>query len=156
KRPEERFPSAMSLTQAVEGSLRQPMPTMQAQMGRPLQAGAAPAQPVHYPAAPLAIAPPFMGAPGGPQPGNGAMAAPMAPAGPGSPLGQLNPPSPPLGGEQRVDSNMDQGREWPTLAHAAMPRQQRPTQAPSANDSEVIRTAVVPKPKFPPSPSRAP
>ncbi len=159
KRPEERFPSAMALTQAVEAALRQPMPAMPAQMGRAPQAGAAPAQPVHYPAAPLAIAPPaapFLGAPGGPQPGNGAMAAPMAPGGLGSPLSQLNPPFPPLGGEQRVDSNMDQGREWPTLAHAAMPRQQRPTLAPSANDSEVLRTAVVPKPKVPPSPSRVP
>lgn len=161
KSPEDRFPSAMALSQAIEAALRQPMPAMPGQMGMGPRPAPAPAAPVHYPAVQPALPPPgapFPGAPGAPQPGLGAV-APLASAA-AAPMGSFNPPFQPLNGGLQVDEKMEQGREWHTLAHAAIPRQQRPP-APSvapapANDSEVLRTAVVPKPVLPPNPGPGP
>src|SRR5262249_57546249 len=62
----------------------------------------------------------------------------------------------PLGEGLEVDEKMERGREWHTLAHAAIPRQQRPPAAAPSKDSEVLRTAVVPRPALPPGPSGAP
>src|SRR5262249_59801052 len=74
KSPGDRFPSAMTLSQAIDAAVRHPMPAV------PMQLGAAPQQraaPVHYPAAPPAFAPPalpFPGVAGGAQPGLGVVA----------------------------------------------------------------------------------
>jgi hypothetical protein len=160
KRPEDRFPSAMALTQAIEGALRQPLAAAPAQAGRaPLAGGMA--APVHYPAGQPGIppvAPPFPGNAGYPQAANAPFAA-MTPATPG--LRQLDPPFPPLGSSQHVEANMEQGREWPALPApsippSAMAGQQRPAFAAPADDSVRLRTAVVPKPTIAPNPRSIP
>ena len=180
KRPEDRFPSAMALAQAIETASHQPPAPAQPQAHQAPQ----PQHPVAGPSVALggmiggavpaggpARAPVFAGLPVfGAVPPSG----PFGPPAPGgaSPAGRLTPGGglqalnfPPLQGE--VDANMDQGRIVvsqnvpPTVPTLRMPGQaQAPAPAPFAAEPPTMRvpapmpTAAPPPgfPGFPPAP----
>jgi hypothetical protein len=152
KRPEDRYPSAMAVAQAVETTVQKapsmPVPVA-ATAGLGLGAGpfGAPGMPALAPGAPAAAISPGIPAP---QPAfpvvgvvPGTLAVPGLPAVPT--LGQLNPPFPPLPASATVEPQMEHGR--PLGAPGSDSLRQGAAQAPADGDIPLRPTLRVPAPQ---------